>query len=147
MDRKSTDNFIGAWQLLSFEIRQEGGAVIQPFGPDPKGSIIYTDTGRVSAQVMRSDRPEFANEDQMKGTPGEMEASFRGCISYFGAYHVNREAGFVTHRIESSLFPNWEGDEQQRFFEFSGHRLTLSTPPLQWGGERMIAVLVWDRVQ
>jgi hypothetical protein len=144
---KTARDFIGAWRLISFEVQTDDGRVIRPFGTDAQGSIIYTDSGRVSAQVMRSDRPPIAAGDQMKGTSEEMAANYKGCISYFGSYDVDAEGGFVVHRVESSLFPNWEGEAQKRFFALEGDRLTLSTPPTQWGGGgRVVGVLVWERI-
>ena len=138
---------IGAWRLLSFEIESDDGTVVHPFGPGVQGSIIYTDSGRVSAQVMRSDRPSFAAGDQMRGTPEEIEANYTGCISYYGTYELDDGGGFVVHQVEGSLFPNWEGEGQKRFFEFSGDRLKLSTPPTQWGGGQVVGVLVWERIK
>lgn len=147
MNQKTAQAFIGAWRLISFEINSHDGNTTQPFGTNPIGSIIYTDTGRMSAQVMQGDRPFFADEDQIKGTPEEIEAGFKSCISYFGSYRVNVDDGFVIHQIEGSLFPNWEGSAQKRFFEFSGNRMKLSTPPIRWGGDQATAVLVWERIE
>ena len=137
---------IGAWRLISFEIERDDGTVIRPFGADAQGSIIYTDSGRISAQVMRRDRPSFAAGDQMRGTPEEIEASYKGCISYYGSYKLDADDGFVVHQVEGSLFPNWEGEGQKRFFEFSGDRLKLSTPPMLWGGGQAVGVLEWERI-
>jgi hypothetical protein len=139
---------VGAWRLVSFEIERDDGTVIHPFGPDAQGAIIYTDSGRMSAQLMRKGRPLFSAGDQMKGTPEEIEASYTGCVSYYGSYEVDVDAGFVVHHVEGSLFPNWEGEEQKRFFELSGNRLKLRTPPTQWGGGgRIVGVLVWERIE
>jgi len=138
---------VGAWRLISFEIRREDGALIHPFGKDATGSIIYTGNGRMTAQVLRGGRPLSAAEDQMQGTPEEIEAYYKGCVAYFGSYEVNVEEGFVIHHVEGSLYPNWEGDDQKRFFKFSGNRLQLSTPPMKWGGGEMTAVLVWERIE
>jgi hypothetical protein len=139
---------IGAWRLISFEIERDDGTVIRPFGADAQGSIIYTDSGRFSAQVMRRGRPSFAAGDQMRGTPEEIEASYKGCISYYGSYKLDADGGFVVHQVEGSLFPNWEGEGQKRFFEFSGDRLKLSTPPTLWGGGgQVVGVLVWERIE
>jgi len=52
----------------------------------------------------------------------------------------------VYHHIEVSLFPNWIGDKQERFFEFDGNRLTLSTPLQLVGGMMLSSHLVWERV-
>jgi hypothetical protein len=52
--------------------------MVYPFGKNAQGSIIYTESGRVSAQVMRPDRPQFATGDQMKGTTEEIKANYEG---------------------------------------------------------------------
>ena len=138
---------VGAWRLISFEIERDDGTVIRPFGTDAQGSIIYTESGRFSVQVMRRDRQSFAAGDQMRGTPDEIEASYKGCISYYGSYKLDAKGGFIIHQVEGSLFPNWEGESQKRFFEFSGDRLRLSTPPTLWGGGQVVGVLVWERIE
>ena len=139
---------IGAWRLTSFEIERDDGSVIRPFGTDEQGSIIYTDSGRFSAQVMRRGRPSFAAGDQMRGAPEEIAASYKGCISYYGSYKLDADGGFVVHQVEGSLFPNWEGEGQKRFFELSRNRLQLRTPPMLWGGGgQVVGVLAWERIE
>lgn len=146
MTQDKAQQFIGAWRLVSFEIQGDDGNNTLPFGPDPKGTIIYTDNGRFSVQLMRGNRPEFAEGDPLKGTPEEIEAGFNGCISYYGAYEPNQAEGFVIHKIEGSMFPNWEATDQKRFAEFSGNRLQLRTPPLQWDGDQRVGVVTWERI-
>ncbi len=60
MERFSQNSapMVGAWKLISFKIEKANGEVIFPFGKNARGSIIYTDSGRFSAQVMRPDRPK-----------------------------------------------------------------------------------------
>lgn len=137
---------IGTWKLVSFEIQQSNGEVVYPFGEEAQGCLIYTESGYVSAQVMRPDRPQFTSGDQMQGTPIEIETNYKGVVSYYGPYEFDAENGFIIHHVERSLFPNWEGQSQKRFFELSENRLKLSTPPTLWGGGEMIAVLLWQRV-
>lgn len=136
---------VGAWRLVSFEIHRGDREVVRPFGDDPRGSLMYSEGGRFSAQVMRPGRPAIASGDQMTCTPEEAEANFKGCISYFGAYEVDAEAGALVHHVEQSLLPNWEGTSQQRFFERAGDTLTLRTAPTTWGGGEIVAVLAWER--
>lgn len=137
---------IGAWKLISFQIQKENG-VVYPFGKNAQGSLIYTESGRVSAQVMRPDRPQFASGDQMRGTTEEIKLNFEGFVSYYGSYEFDRKKGLVIHYMEGSLFPNWEGQRQKRFFELSGNRLKLSTPPTLWGGGEAVGVLIWERIE
>jgi hypothetical protein len=140
-------SLLGPWRLLTFEIRADDGAVMRPFGPDPKGSLIYTSAGRYSAQVTRLDRQRFASGDQMKGTAEEVSTAFTGAISYFGHFELDAEGGYVVQHVESSLFPNWEGEGQKRFYELDLERLRIRTPPTLWGGGgEVVAVLEWERI-
>jgi hypothetical protein len=96
---------------------------------------------------MRPDRPKFASNNVVAGTPEEIKAAFEGYVSYCGSYEVNEQGGFVTHRVELSWFPNWLGTEQKRFFEFAGDRLTLKTPPLTGYGGAQVHRLIWERLK
>jgi len=138
---------IGTWKLVSFEIQRENGGVTYPFGKNAQGSLIYTQSGRFSAQVMRPDRPRFTSEDQMRGTTEEIKANYEGFVSYYGHYEFDKKKGFVIHHVEGSLFPNWEGQRQKRFYELSGNRLKLSTPLTLWGGGEVVGVLIWERME
>jgi len=92
-------------------------------------------------------RPLYVAGDQMLGTPEEIEAAFKGCVLYYGTYTLDAAAGFVVHQVQGSLFPNWEGEAQKRFFALSGNRLTLSTPPIAWGvAGQVVETLVWERL-
>lgn len=124
-DAQNTMPFLGSWKLKSAEVTNAEGQVSQPYGPNPKGMIIYTDTGNFSAQVVNPDRPQFESGDQLKGTPEEIEANYKGFVSYFGSFEYDSENGFVLHHVECSLFPNWEGKPQKRFIEISGKELKI----------------------
>ena len=137
----------GAWRLVSFEFRTADGSVIHPFGKHAQGTLIYTESGRYSAQVMRADRPRFAVGDQMLGSPEEMSANFKGCISYFGSYEVDRRAGTIVHHVEGSLFPNMQGGDQVRAFRLSEHRLQLQTQSIPFNGQRAVGIFIWERIE
>ena len=138
---------VGTWRLFTFEFRKADGIVIYPFGERARGSIIYTESGRYSAQLMRLDRPKFASGDQMQGTAEEIETNYKGCISYFGTYEINFQDSLIIHHVEGSIFPNMEGRDQERFFELSENRLQLRTPPIKLGGEKAVGVLLWERIE
>jgi len=139
-------SFVGEWKLTSFEFRKDDGETLYPFGEQARGSIIYTESGRYSVQLMRVDRPRFTVPDQMRGTVEETEASYKGCISYFGSYEVDFENNFIIHRVEGSLFPNMEGSNQIRLFELSNDRLQLTTPPFKLDGIQAVGILQWKRI-
>ncbi len=140
------EQFIGTWKLVSSEIRLSDGQLTYPLGTDAVGRITYDTAGHMLCQLVRLDRPAFASGDQWGGTPEETKAAFQGCIAYFGTYEVNEQEGTVIHHVEGSLFPNWVGTDQRRFFEFSGKQLTLTTPPIPAGGQQATARLVYERL-
>jgi hypothetical protein len=143
----SSSTIVGAWKLISFVLQKEDGDVIHPFGAEMRGSFIYTESGRFSVQLMRIDRPKFAIKDQMQGTPEEIEASYKGSISYFGTYEIDIENKAINHFVEGSIFPNMEGTQQIRFFEINENQLILRTPPFNVGGERASGIITWERVK
>ncbi|HEX7614495.1 MAG TPA: lipocalin-like domain-containing protein [Thermoanaerobaculia bacterium] len=139
------NSLVGAWKLLVFEFRSEG-QVVYPFGMNYSGLCLYDTTGHMSIQIMRGDRPRFAVNDQQAGTHEEIAAALEGCLSYFGTYVVDETHGVVVHHVSQSLFPNWIGTDQVRFFRFSGERLIVAAPTQQVRGHLMDAMLVWERL-
>lgn len=140
------DRFIGTWKLVSFEFRGSDGEAVYPFGKDVVGTIHYDEAGYMSAQLMRSDRALFVSGDQFGGTPEEIKEAFEGYFAYFGRYEVNEAEQTITHRVQGSLFPNWIGQDQVRYFEFSGSRMTLRSTPSQIENNTMTGTFVWERV-
>jgi len=140
------DQFIGTWKLIACEFRSADRHSDFPFGHDPLGTISYDASGNMSVQIMRPDCPKFASGDNYNGTPEEVRAAFEGSLAYFGRYQVDEAAGIVTHHVVGCTFPNWIGSDQQRYYKFSGKRLTLSAPPMPMKGAMAVGVLVWERL-
>jgi hypothetical protein len=140
----SADRFIGAWRLLSLEARTSADGVGYPLGKDALGYLLYTREGYMSASIMQAGRANFASPDMLQTQIAEKLAAFDTYSSYSGRYEVLEQK--VIHRIEVSLFPNWSGKDQERFYEFSGDRLTLSTAPMVYGGVEQRLFAIWQRV-
>ena len=62
---------------------------------------------------MTADRPKFASNNRMIGTPYEYKASSQGVVAYFGTYTVSEPDRIVTLHIERSSFPNWDGTDAE----------------------------------
>jgi hypothetical protein len=139
----SASSLVGAWKLLVIEFRSDG-QVVYPVGRDGAGSCLYDPTGHMSLQIMRVDRPRFAVNDHQKGTPDEIAAAFQGYVAYGGTYVEDEAHGIVVHHVTHSLFPNWIGTDQVRFFKRAGDRLIVSAPTMAVGGHLMDAMLVWE---
>jgi hypothetical protein len=125
-------SLVGAWSLLECaEIMQDGSKRL-PLGERALGQVVYTADGRMSAQLVRADRPAFASDDY-RGAPADVAAAaFQQYFGYFGSYTVDSGAGTVTHFIEGAWFPNLENKAQVRTLRLDGDHLVLeaATP---WG--------------
>ncbi len=130
--RSAKEQFVGTWKLVSYEV-----GASHPMGRDAVGLLTYGADGRMSLQVMRSDRPKFLASGGKEGgyeagTAEEVMSAYRGYIAYFGTYEVDEKGPFITHHIEGSLFPNWLGRDQIEFFELSGDQLTFGIDPIRY---------------
>jgi hypothetical protein len=137
--------FVGAWRLVSCEYRSMAGEVINPFGENPFGYLLYTEDGYMSATIMSPDRPNFSSEDIRGGTSEEKAVAYDTYLSYAGRYEIRGEK--VIHHAEVSLTPNQTGKPQERFWEFEGDRLSLRTAPILLVGALRTARLVWERAK
>ena len=143
----SDGRFVGAWDLVEYRFVDQGGHETRPFGADAIGRVVYTDGGHVSAQVMRAGRPRFGRDRLGPGTSEEAAAAFRSYLAFFGTYRVERDEGVVVHHVLGSLFPNWVGADQRRYFRFDGDELTLSMTPIGRPSAGPTATLVWRRAR
>jgi Lipocalin-like domain len=135
----------GVWRLVSSEFTTSSGKVIYPLGEDALGLAIFTESGYMSAQLMRQGRPAFASGDQASGTPEEIRAALQGYVAYYGQCEVDVEQQTLTTHVEGSMYPNWVGGEQVRFYELSDTQLILKTSPIAFGDEEFTGVLTWER--
>ncbi len=142
------DKFVGVWRLLSVEYRSDAGAIVEsPYGAEAEGTIMYDSLGNMSAQIARKDRPRFSSADRSAGTVEEKTAAFESYVAYFGRHRVDERDRTVTHEVQQALFPNWAGGKQVRYYTFADRTLTLRTPPFQYLGKRVTAVLLWDKIR
>jgi hypothetical protein len=142
----SKDLFVGTWKLLSSEMRTSTGEVLYPLGEDCAGLLIFDAAGTLSAHLMRQGRPNFVSGDLLRGTDDEIKAAYQGYVGFWGNYEVDEAKREMTYVITGSLFPNWVGHKNLRYYEFDADRLTLRTPQFLMAGTEMAGVLIWQRV-
>lgn len=135
--------FVGAWRLISCELRNATGQVGYPMGKDAQGYIMYSREGYISVAFMSTGRTPFASEDLRAGRVEEKVQAFDAYFSYCGRYEVRGET--VIHHIEVSLFPNWIGKSQERRYRFDRNQLILSAPPVLIDGIEQAAHLIWQK--
>ncbi|HLJ67367.1 MAG TPA: lipocalin-like domain-containing protein [Chloroflexota bacterium] len=139
---------VGTWRLVSYCLRGSRDRVRYPYGEDARGYIIYSPDGYMAVSIMSAHRLPFAGVDILRRTTEEAAAATRTYLSYCGTYEILPDR--VVHHVELSLFPNWTGTRQERFYTIealpSGWRLELSTvpiPPPSPPPPR--AYLIWER--
>ena len=99
----------------------------------------------MSAQLMRAGRPKFVSNNQALGTPEEILQSFQGYVAYYGRCELDLEKQTITTHVEGSLYPNWVGGEQIRFYNST--RSTCSADTVDYSGdEKITGVLTWQRL-
>jgi hypothetical protein len=135
---------VGAWILESYEsFDLDGSNVHYPLGSDARGIIMYTANGYMSAQIMRSDRPQFHTGDLAAGDNEELAAAASGYLAYTGPYTVSDD-NVISHHVQVSLLPNWIGGTQYRAAKIGNERLELGpTEPTLIDGQLRNARLVW----
>jgi hypothetical protein len=135
---------VGTWSLVSDVIDQDGGKV-EPFGPNPKGSMILAGNGTFSLVITRTGVAKFASNNRATGTDEENKAAVQGGIAYFGSYTVDQPANTINLHLDGATFPNWVGNDQKRIVEVSGDELRWKNPTTSLGTG--VATLVWKRVK
>lgn len=137
-------HLIGTWVLESWEFEREDGTKYYPMGQDCLGRLVYTPDGYMSGMLMKKDRRKFPTQGIFDGSVDQRAAAFNEMIAYSGRYEVGETK--ITHLVDVSLFPNWIGTKQERFFEWSPGRLILSTAPVSVkDGKKEIGRLIWRR--
>lgn len=119
------NEFTGAWRLVSVQEREPDGSLTNPYGEHPVGLLLYDETGRMSVQIMRSDRARLSSNDWDEIPAGEIKSAVEGFTAFFGTYEINEAEAVIIHRVEGHLLPNSVGKDLRRSYEFSGNRLTL----------------------
>jgi hypothetical protein len=137
------EQLVGTWTYVSSTARLPDGSPL--WGPSPRSLLVFTDNGRFSWQVFRSDRPHVASNDRRNATPDENKAIMQGSLAYFGTYSVNEADKTLMSRIEGATFPNSEGEEQKRTItRLTADELRYSNPETTLGAS---VEAVWRRVR
>lgn len=136
MSTNDRTRLLGAWNLVSYVEVDAMGAVTEPVGARPLGSIIYADDGRMSAQIM--------NEQWSPDASNVANGYF---VAYSGRFTVDEATKVVSHLVEVSAIPSWMATLQQRAMEFNADgTLSLSSlAPVQTIAGTKMARLVWAR--
>jgi hypothetical protein len=142
---KSTGSAQGSWILVEL-YNEEAGKKTEPFGPNPRGSMLLTPDGQFSMTILRASLPKFASNVRTKGTVEENQAVVQGSVAAIGTYTVtgDKEKTLILH-IVGSTFPNWDGQGQKRPMTVIGDELrVINNAPSIGGGKN---TQVWKRAK
>jgi hypothetical protein len=76
---QAAKELVGAWTLASVTVEQDGKKV-EPFGPNPNGSLMLDGNGHFSIVVIRPGLPKFASNNRVAGTVEENKAAVQGAL-------------------------------------------------------------------
>jgi Lipocalin-like domain len=143
--RKSLkDRMAGTWHFVIAEVTAPDGTKSFPFGPKPRGMVIFTPAGDFMQIHIASEVPKIANGNRMAATPEEYAGIMRGTIAQFGTYTVDEEKKQFTMKFTASTFPNWEGVSQTRSIDKLTDEEFINTNP-QVGAGRGSAYNLYKR--
>ena len=136
-------SILGAWKLSSFTMENvDTKERSEPFGPEPRGSLILHPDGRMMALITPGARDAPTTE------PGQA-AAFQKLVAYAGRYRLEPPDRLVT-AVDVAYFETWIGTDQTRTYVLDGDRLDILTPPGRMprpdaGEVTVIGILSWTR--
>lgn len=93
-----------------------------------------------------ANRPRTDSPDPFGGEEKARAAAYSTYLAYWGTYELHPDV--IVHRIDTSLYPAWTGQEQARRYTHDAGSLVLSTPPMQEpDGSTAVNELAWRRNQ
>ena len=105
-EKSVKEQIVGAWTLASVTSEMEDGTKGEPFGPSPKGIIIFSGDGHFSLFQSRAEIPKIAANDRAKSTPEEAQSIVASSIAYFGTFLIDEGTKIMTVNLAASTYPN-----------------------------------------
>ena len=119
------DALVGTWRVVKYCDRDSTGTMVDPLGPNPTGLFVYTATGQLSIQAMRTPPSgPLAGEPVRLGSLGELRPFYFG---YFGTYSILSDST-VVHHVLGGTFPDYIGTDQPRQYNIRGDTLSIGAP-------------------
>ena len=134
-----SDDLIGNWKLVSWQVIVENEPPQNVFGSNPKGYLILTREGR-SIVVTTADNRKSGMGD------AERAALHKSMLAYSGKYRIEGN-DFIT-LVDVSWNETWNGTEQRRHFRIEGDKLFIESAPapsIIFPGRTDFRRIVWER--
>ncbi len=144
MTDERTANLLGRWDIITWEQRYDDGRIAYPLGQSLAGFIRYDAHGTMVCGMADKTRPRLTG-GQWNSPESDKARAYTGFFTYSGTYTVTGD--LVTHHVEISLFPNWEGGVQKRRFKLDADRLDITARLEEGTPQARTALLSWRRRQ
>ena len=131
----------GTWKLVSWLTKFDGGEIVEPYGPNPKGRLVLTPDSHWIIILTGANRKPAKTAD-------EKAALLNSMIAYSGKYSV--EGDRITTHVDMSSNEIYTGpnQDQTRFFRIDGNKLTLRTPEIVSAvrpGQKAVGTISFER--
>ncbi|KAI9045128.1 Lipocalin-like domain-containing protein [Aspergillus affinis] len=112
------DILLGSWSLLEYKTTNlNGEETIYPMGQSPRGILVYTPDGYMSAQLL----------SQSPTTRPSTEFAVNDYVAYSGRFETfefsTESSLHVNHLVTVASFPDWIGQVQSRIARFDDEGL------------------------
>lgn len=144
---KGRSRVLGVWTLM--DAVSITGTDVAPWSGRQTpitGTLMYLDSGWMSAQISGAKPSIISRADFLKLSPADRHTWFKEYYAYYAQFDVDEDARVITHRIVDSLLPYEKGIVYKRSFEVNGDMLTLLTEPREVGGRTTFNRLTWKKV-
>ncbi len=84
----------------------DDGKTGEPFGPSPKGVIIFSNNGHFSLFQSRAEIPKIAANNRAKATPEEAQSIVASSIAYYGTYSIDETTKVMSVNLAASTYAN-----------------------------------------
>ncbi len=138
------EKLIGVWELKEFKFASGSGDCFFPYGNNPLGRLIYEKSGFVSGMMSRTDRKLLSTADFRNMTEDDRKSLSDGFNAYSGRYELLEDR--ILHKIDISIIPNQNGTVEERFFQFAGNTLVLTTRPVKIRDKDYHYHLIWEKI-
>ena len=129
----------GSWKLTSWIIQVVGEDATEPLGATPKGRMIITADGYM-AMIATADRQHVTNRDE--------KALLNSLLAYSGKFTIDGDK--FTTKVDLSWNEFYTGQDQVRFFDMEGDKLTIRTAEqisAALPNKKIVGILTWEREQ
>ena len=144
--RAADEELAGTYKLISSTRKiLDTGEVLDTWGKNPKGFIMYGKDGRMLALIVNDGRPKPESVEKM--TDLHRADLFRTMTAYGGTYTFDGKR--VEHHIDISWNEVWTGTTVVRDLRKDGDRLVYTSPaaPFSGDGKMSVVTLTWEKVK